>query len=171
MKNIDVEKIMEEIKSEKGARGYTDVPVRFQDVQCITDNCFKDTFDIEELIGCLGQVNLNYDIPYYNPLPDKGIKRLVKRIIRKMIKFLILPMNQKQNMFNAYVTRSLNCIYNFVLSNGAKVGENAYSDYSSFQEIEKFFDFHERNAEKLETKIILLEKKIDELEKQLTKEK
>ena len=108
----------------------------------------------------------NYDVPYYAIIPKTGLKNFLKRLIRKLVKPVVFPLNQQQNLFNGYVTRTMNMINAYINENG-QTGTGVKSGEEQKQHEKEFFDHQEKMVEKLETKVLLLEQRIEELEKEL----
>ena len=71
---VDVREIMEEIR---------------RNIRKEEDLHFEST--LQGLREALQYINANYDIPYYWNLGPKGIKSFVRRLIRRVLKFLIPP--------------------------------------------------------------------------------
>ena len=75
------------------------------------------TFDMSELKKWKEQNNYLYKINYYRNFPPdtrKSIKLInfVKKIIRKLVRFLIDPICKDQTDFNASITASINALFN-----------------------------------------------------------
>lgn len=152
MRAINMHEIIKELKEEAEKRNYPDDLLDFETVQVKIE---ENEFDRNEFLVCLNHVNCNHEVSYYMPLQGGKIKRLFKKIVRKLIKPVLFPMNHQQNVFNVNTARSLNCINAFIERNMSESQENS------------FFEYHEKMVEKMETKIILLEQRIKILEEQL----
>lgn len=167
MQEINVDEIMKEIRENIKKRGYSDDILSFSDVQ-YDGGKFEESekYNAAEFLENVCQVNARCEISYYTPIPKKGAKNLIKCAIRKIMAFLILPIVAQQNNFNAVVARSLNCIRNYIepTEGGSK---KASSERMSLQEEKRYFENQERQTEKLETKVLLLQQEIEELKKQL----
>lgn len=156
MKVIDMQQIIKELKEKVEKRNYSDELLKFEDIQVSIKG---KEFDRNEFFACLDYLNCNHEVSYYMELQGGKIKRLLKKIVRKIIKPVLFPMNYQQNVFNVNIVRCLNCINAFI------------NEYFSVQKTgskeNSFFDYHEKIVEKMETKIFLLEKRIEQLESQL----
>lgn len=106
-KEVDVEKIMKEIKRQ--AIGETreldsnETLVKQENIN--SDNC--DIPDMEIVIKslemqnemrCYDYINSNYRLQFYRDLGNKN--KLIKRIIRKLIRFCVHPIVNEQSEFN-----------------------------------------------------------------------
>jgi hypothetical protein len=110
---VDVKSILHEIRNEIKKKGYSNIlPV------------FDDSFDQQFLFNMMNNIstisNKEYDYDCFKTIcevePNKHLygNRLVvfiKKIIRKFIKFYIVPITEDQNAFNHSVVRILlkNC--------------------------------------------------------------
>lgn len=154
MQNIDVEKIMEEIRENIKKRGYTADMLSFNDVKAqMPDNSGGvTTFNVHELRTQVQDTNLHCGLQYYVMIPKGGVKSFVKRSIRKLLRFLILPIVDEQNIFNSCAARSFNQLEAYV------------------QEQQEIHDQDVKTIELLEEKIENLTKRCEDMEKRLTKE-
>lgn len=103
MKEINVEKIMEEIRADIEKRGLSEEDLNFQDVM-VQSTVFQITRFQDEL----KMANIYSNINLHNDVGGSGIKRFIKRVIRKCVRFYIQPMLEQQNEFNAHCVRTLN---------------------------------------------------------------
>lgn len=118
MKIINVEKIMEEIRAEIKKKGYVDDLPDFSDTFCTIAPSHRGIFDKDEFQKSVQYLNENWNIQAYRQLVGNGlagkIKVLIRKIIRKCIKFYIEPIVEEQDKFNAKVTTSFNILTLYV---------------------------------------------------------
>lgn len=76
----------------------------------VADAAQDTQLDLAKFESSLQYVNTNYDIPYYWSFGPSGIKTLLKRVVRKILKCLIPPILEKQNCFNEHVVSCMNAI-------------------------------------------------------------
>jgi len=98
MKEIDIKKIIEEIREEINEKGYT------EDLLSFSDSCIADGSNVEEVISLAYLTKSRCQIDEY-PVWEQGsfsskIKTFIKKTIRKSMKFYIVPIIEKQNLFN-----------------------------------------------------------------------
>jgi len=148
---IDVESILEEIRKEIKENGYTNDLLSFDDCQVNMEgmslNYFNKRAFYEEI------VSINHS---WNMAPDHAISfsgnifkkfvALIKKIIRRLIKFHIDPIVGDQNIFNFNMVKTMNMV-------------NAYIDEKEV-EIERLT----LTQEQMTTQIEQLSKKIKRLE-------
>lgn len=102
MKNIDIEQIMQEIREDIQKRGYKEDDIDFKN---ITGNVkavlgVKTDFSEYELEQAIKGAADMHKIEYYRMIPKGGLKSFIQRSIRKIIKFMMVPMVDQQNQFN-----------------------------------------------------------------------
>lgn len=114
MMKIDVEKIMEEIRADIKAKGYTNDLLSFQDV--VMDNTTENLkFNMDEMNHCTHAANVSARVEYYHQIiPHRGLKNLIKIFIRKSMRFLLQPLVEEQNRYNADSVRTINQLIRFV---------------------------------------------------------
>ncbi len=151
IKEINVEEIMEEIRKNIAERNIDYEPVSFDDVKA---GVYFDAVDLDSKVAL---ANSTCDISQtYLPYTGNFIVRFFKKIVRR----ILIVFAYRQNMFNSYVTSSLNQINNYIKDKNIN-GD----DGLSMDKINKYFEEHEALEEAMNSKIIVLEKKIEELEK------
>lgn len=119
MEKINIEQIMEEIRAEIKAKGFTNDMLSFDD---IVDSNTKHK-NIEDYYDIL---NNTWNIQAYRVLPGGSgllgkIKVFMKKVLRKLIKFYIEPVVNEQNEFNANNVRLLNLISSYMELNDKKI--------------------------------------------------
>ena len=114
MIKIDVEKIMDEIRQEIKEKGYTNDLLSFQDVE-IESDAAKAEFDMNEMKNCVQAANMSARVEYYHQMiPHRGLKNIVKIVLRKILRFLLLPLLEEQNRYNADSVRTINQLTRYV---------------------------------------------------------
>ncbi len=151
MKNINVEEIMKEIREEITQKGYTDENIDFEN---ITGNVkavlgVKTDFSSYELEHALNDAANQHKIEYYRMIPKGGLKSFIQRSIRKIVKFMMIPMIDQQNQYNYQMVVCMRQMEAFI------------------QEHNMQMDQKDRQIEELEEKVFSLNKKCESLERQL----
>ena len=145
MKKIDVEQIMNEIRSDIEKRGYKDDDIDFQN---ITGNV-KTDFSSYELAHALNGAADLHKIEYYRMIPKGGLKSFIQRSIRKVVKFMMIPMVDQQNQYNYQMVVCMRQMEAFI------------------EEYKMQIEQKEQQIESLEEKIFNLNKRCEALESQL----
>lgn len=104
--SIDVEKIMEDIRADIKAKGYTADMLSFNDVKKVEETC--ETFNYQELKFQVSEMNYHCAIPWYRDLFGNKIKIFIKKLIRKSISFVVAPIAEEQTRFNAETAKAMN---------------------------------------------------------------
>ena len=117
MQPIDVEKIMEEIRAEIKAKGYDNTMLSFRDVDG-TDKLnrmqMEVKFNLNELEYHVQQVNLRSHVERYHQVEGGKLANLFKKVIRKLTRFMIIPVVEEQNAQNEAVFDALNQLLAYV---------------------------------------------------------
>lgn len=106
---IDVNSILHEIRNDIKEKGYTNVLPFFDDSldkQFLLDimNDFSEISNIKYHYDCFKSL---CEIDPYKPLKGNKLIVFIKKIIRKLIKFYIVPIVEAQNNFNHSIVRVL----------------------------------------------------------------
>ncbi len=154
MKTIDNEKLQQDLKETASNKQYDNI-VDFEDVyaganidEYDLDYCAKNYLDAAEDI-CEWKV--------YEEYKGNPIKVFFKKAIRKILSFILIPLDEKQSRFNSYILTYLKI---------KEKEDNEKGDKPSniMNNISPIFDNHEKQINELESKILYLEKKLEELE-------
>lgn len=127
MSELNVEKIMEEIRNEIKIKGYTNDMLSFSDITSENTGINTEKFDRvkfnEDLfnLNTLWNVNPNREIEIKQGIKGKCIT-LFKKIIRKCIRFYLAPIVWEQDSFNATAVRLMNLL-NLYLEENTKLLE------------------------------------------------
>lgn len=172
---IDIEKIMEEIRENIKKRNYDEDILNFEDIPGGYYTEYKD-FNLDRLQLNISNVNDSWQVPIYRHLhSDRGfignLKTFLKRAIRKVTKFYVIPFVEDQNNFNSNVTNCLNTINAYILKNEVsfskdplnKKDETANTEYAkqNKSELMKTFNQLKREQEIISHKIEVLEKRLE----------
>lgn len=142
MKEIDIEQIMDEIRADIQKRGYKDEDIDFEN---LTGNVkatlgVKTDFSAYEFSHALTDSCNAHKIEYYRMIPKGGLKSFIQRFIRKMVKFMMVPMVDQQNRYN-------------------------YQMVVCMRQMEAFIEEHKQQMEQKEQQIDGLEEQIFNLNK------
>ena len=116
IETIDVEKIMEEIRQEIREKGYDASMLSFQDVEGQEELPLgqEEKFRLEELERRVQESSLHAEVPWYYPAEGSLPVRLVKKVIRKLIRFAYVPIVESQNRENQMLAQSLRQVLAYV---------------------------------------------------------
>lgn len=99
MSEINVEKIMEEIREDIKRKGYTEDMLSFKDIKMPVASVVTD-FNIDEFRDMVSQAQVTKVVSWRANNIGGGIKGLIKKVIRKMVGFVVAPLADSQNVFN-----------------------------------------------------------------------
>lgn len=121
IQSVDVEAIMAEIREKIKERGYTQEMLSFD--EAVADADIQNGVSGENMIYSEGELNqfihfarASHNIPYYEPIPGNKLKVFIKRVIRKIMAFQMLPLRERQNHFNYYTIQCIRLL-------DARIGE------------------------------------------------
>ena len=100
-KTIDVESIMRQIREDQIAKGRDKEALNIIDREAAEDKCREST----ELEDAVEYLSCNYEVQPYEVLRGNKIAVFIKRCIRKVTGFFILPIVRQQNTLNYYYYR------------------------------------------------------------------
>ena len=98
---IDIEVIMKNIRETIKEKGYINEMLGFEDTDALYELSAQENekFSYEKFLVELDKVNQNYSIRYYRNVGEKGVKSFIKKSLRKVLSFLILPMAEETDGF------------------------------------------------------------------------
>lgn len=174
--NINVKEIIEEIRENIAKRNYEEDILSFEDIPGGYYTEYKD-FNLDRLQLNISNVNDSWQIPIYRHLPSErgfigALKIFLKRAIRKVTKFYVIPFVEDQNNFNSNVTNCLNTINAYILKNEisfSKDSDNKKSETvianneQNRAEIMKTLNQLKKEQEIISQKIEFLEKRLEPL--------
>lgn len=159
---INTEEIMEQIKQNVKERGYSDLDLTLDDVTAGSyDKYEKPEFSHDELSNEVYYADSSKCVDYLQPMDGSGFKLAIKKVIRKFCKPAVAPLVESQNLFNGATARALAQMDAYITEQeGGKDGKKKADEKEFMYAQEKF-------TEDLDTRVILLEKKIETLEKKI----
>lgn len=100
MEEINVEAIIQSVRTEIEEAGYTESDLGWDETQGDDTILISDlAFDEAILQKQMNYLATHCDISWNRPLRG-GVKGAIQRVVRKCIKFMIVPMNEEQCIFN-----------------------------------------------------------------------
>lgn len=122
MENINIEKIMQEIREEITEKGYTNDMLSFNDIILDSSDLSVSKFDKVRFNEDLYSLNHFWDVKAYRPIVDNGslkskVITFIRKVIRKSVKFYVEPITAEQNAFNAVTVRLFNMMECYISEN------------------------------------------------------
>lgn len=127
MSELNVEKIMEEIREEIRGKGYTNDILSFSDIMVDEKGVDVEKFERVRFNEELINLNMLWNVNPVRPIEKKpGIKGklicLYRKIVRRCIRTYISPIVWEQDTFNATTVRVLNMV-NLYMEENARLSE------------------------------------------------
>lgn len=131
MDELNVKKIMEEIRIEIKEKGYTNEMLSFSDVTADDTEVDIEKFDRVRFNEELFNINMLWNIDPNRAIEDKpGLRgkciTLFKKLIRKCIRFYLASIVTEQDTFNATSVRLFNLL-NLYMEENTKLSEEVNS--------------------------------------------
>ncbi len=113
---INIEQIMEEIRQTIKDRGYDREPLSFEEVELSKPVLQSlDSYDPDEFMHELDYLNHNWNNSWHVPVNGTNpVSVWVKKGIRKCTRFLLFPIVNFQNAYNASAIRCFNQIREYM---------------------------------------------------------
>lgn len=106
--NINIENIMEQIKNDISAKGYTNDLLSFDDVVVDVSSMNVLKFDRVKFNEDLYVANHEWEVNPYRPLQGGKVRVFIRKVIRKLVYFFVEPIVMAQDGFNASIVRMMN---------------------------------------------------------------
>ena len=115
-KEINIEEIMEEIRANIKERGYDKEPLSFEEIEVSKPVIQGNSgYNAEELMSELGYLNRNWNNSIHAPINSRNsLATFVKKVIRKCTRFIVFPIVNFQNAYNASNVRCINQIKEYM---------------------------------------------------------
>lgn len=150
---VNVEVVVNEIKAQiEENKEQSDIPT-FVEVMSVLDPCVVE-YDGTELHNLVCAYNDNSYIIESTPIKGNRLIVFIKRVIRKLTRFYIRPIVDKQNSINAMTGRVLSAIDNDMQSKG----------FCNMSELAEKSALLELKLKKLDGEMTVLINRVNELE-------
>ena len=124
MTEINVEKIMEEIREDIKKKGYKESDLSFNDIPIKdSEEVLVGQFNASELERTLHNANVGVRVDFYKPIEGNALKRVIKKFIRKIMKPILYHLCESQERYNANVAQTLNQLYLYIQKQEAHIND------------------------------------------------
>lgn len=110
---VDMDALLEELKKKAASRNYSDELPCFREMNYNGEDEEDNEFYMPYLERDMRFLNQNYYIDYNQPVMGKY--PWIKKLIKKLYRFHLEPISDRQNDFNMEVTFALNQLKNFAM--------------------------------------------------------
>ena len=118
MENMDMEKIMEDIRASLPDSEEGWARIRFEvipvDAAASAEESGTGHFDQEEFDKNAIRAGETWPVPYYRDIPGGKVKVFFKRVVRKLIRFCVDPITQDVTAFQQAVSRCLTSLRRYI---------------------------------------------------------
>lgn len=116
--NINVDEIVNQIRAEIKEKGLESSMLSFEDVPFDKEVSHTEThFELSSLVQSADYMNTRNQIEPYKEISGNPISVFIKKIIRKLVKFYIMPIMTEQNALNYHCANAVNQISCYVQNN------------------------------------------------------
>lgn len=116
--NINVDEIVNQIRAEIKEKGLEPSMLSFEDVPFDKEVSHTEThFELSSLVQSADYMNARNQIEPYKEISGNPISVFIKKVIRKLVKFYIMPIMTEQNALNYHCANAVNQISCYVQDN------------------------------------------------------
>lgn len=116
--NINVDEIVNQIRAEIKEKGLEPSMLSFEDVPFDKEVSHAEThFELSSLVQSADYMNARNQIEPYKEISGNPISVFIKKVIRKLVKFYIMPIMTEQNALNYHCANAINQVSCYVQSN------------------------------------------------------
>lgn len=151
-KKITMDELIEQLEKSEKERNYSDDILDFNNVEVEEFVAIEENYSFDRLKQLMEEIKRSYNVSVDTPIPGRGVKAIVKKVLRKLFIPVIRPMNEQQVAFNQAVVQCLNQIFLYIEENN-----ESSAAHCEGVEIYKRLDNIEKAEEELATRILLLE--------------
>lgn len=123
MVEIDIEQIMQEIREDIKEKGYKASDLSFADIPLNQELVLQGgDYDEQILMNVLQEANTRVQVDCYQPVGG-GLKGFMKKVIRKIMSPIMVPVVGDQNQFNASTVQTLNQMHQCIIMQEQRIRE------------------------------------------------
>ncbi|MBR2474576.1 MAG: hypothetical protein IKB51_06065 [Clostridia bacterium] len=115
--DINIEKIMDDIRAEIKEKGYTADMLSFNEVSSSVHASESGQFSVEEYNGVVSYLKTAHVVPVSKPITGNPIIVFIKKLIRKFTRVTIRPVVEHQSEYNAFSARALSMVGDYIEQN------------------------------------------------------
>lgn len=109
MQNINTEEIMKQIRAEIKEKGLDSSMLSFEEIPFQQEvSHAAQNFQLASLQQSADYLNIRNQIEPYKPLEGNFLVVFIKKVIRKLVKFYLLPIITEQNALNLHTANAVN---------------------------------------------------------------
>lgn len=122
MQNINTEEIMKQIRAEIKEKGLDSSVLSFEEIPFQQEvSHAAQNFQLASLQQSADYLNIRNQIEPYKPLEGNFLVVFIKKVIRKLVKFYLLPIITEQNALNLHTANAVNQLNLYVQEQQNKI--------------------------------------------------
>ncbi len=115
MQNINTEEIMKQIRAEIKEKGLDSSMLSFEEIPFAQEVSHADSsFQLSSLKQSAEYLNIRNQIEPYKPIDGNFLIVFIKKVIRKLVKFYIMPIMTEQNALNLHTANAVQQMNNYI---------------------------------------------------------
>ncbi len=115
MQTINTEEIMNQIRAEIKAKGLDSSMLSFEEIPFAPEVSRADSqFQPESLRQSAEYLSIRNQIEPYKPIEGNFLVVFIKKVIRKLVKFYIMPIMTEQNALNLHTANAVQQMQNYI---------------------------------------------------------
>ncbi|MDE5753060.1 MAG: hypothetical protein K2H89_00720 [Oscillospiraceae bacterium] len=115
--NIDIDQIMQEIRQEIKEKNLDHTILDFEEIPFTPEiSQAENQFQCSSLQQSTEYLNIRNQIDPYKPIEGNFLIRLIKKVLRKLMIFYIMPIMTEQNALNLHTANAIHQTNQYILS-------------------------------------------------------
>ncbi|MBE6875280.1 MAG: hypothetical protein E7496_00885 [Ruminococcus sp.] len=115
MQTINTEEIMKQIRAEIKEKGLDSSMLSFEEVPFAQEISHADkNFQLASLQQSAEYLSIRNQIEAYKPIEGNFLVVFIKKVIRKLVKFYIMPIMTEQNALNLHTANAVQQMNNYI---------------------------------------------------------
>lgn len=155
---INVDEIMADIRKKIKDENLTSVTLSFDDIALSgADALLKGGYSTEILQSSTEYVSARCQVSFNTPVQGNPLKRFIKKVIRKLVQFYVVPIVEQQNELNARYTSAIQQVNGFIRMTS---DSNISTVISHIEELEMRQLYNKREIADLNEQIRILKEEL-----------
>ncbi len=137
MQNINTEEIMKQIRAEIKEKGLNSTMLSFEEIPFQQEVSHAEpNFQLASLQQSAEYLNIRNQIEPYKPLEGNFLVVFIKKVIRKLVKFYIMPIMTEQNALNLHTANAIHQMHLYIEEQQKKISDLETKQESQRQELQ-----------------------------------
>ncbi len=164
MQNINTEEIMKQIRAEIKEKGLDSSMLSFEEIPFAQEVSHADgSFQLSSLKQSAEYLSIRNQIEPYKPIEGNFLVVFIKKVIRKLVKFYIMPIMTEQNALNLHTANAVQQVSHYIQDRQASDNIDIAALVSRIDELEAKQAANKQEMIALRTQIKALQAENQEL--------